>query len=573
MSIKGVIFDIGQTLINQLFKERSYNRSEEFFSHVYDYLLEKQVPNHFECFPSKSEFISELTILYKTTRAEKNQSTHFYIEVPLFSQALEVLVSFNNKHSQKIASVEDHRHLMPLLEDAFRQPSFVDDSAYECWPDTLKTLKELKRLGFKIALASNTAHPVKHEVVMKKFGISSIVDADVISGYCGVRKPNPKMLDLCCSLLELPKEEVVVVGDLLDRDILLANLCGVRSIWINAIPYDIEQNLKRIREGSAQYLPTAGICCLSQLIPTIEYLNSVTPEPDQVKVGYYFPDIKKKLETGRKKAFVPNSKIFYMPIEIRSPPEKLGSFDVIIQKVTDLYFSTNKKDQEALEGLQEYMDKHPEVLVLDPLEDLALTNNRKVFCEQFPCIEFEDGVRVRPPRLLKSTKEFPCIVKDERACTAPGVHEVTIAFNSAGLDAVLQNFKGNPVVQEWVPHSKGLFKVYVLGEDFQVKPRRGCDFSEPPDFLKFNYHKDWPQGIKEVPNCTQISNEVVSRINHQISELTGLGLISYDLLVETDTQFVIVDLNYFPNYLGYENFAEKMDAYVLSRLQKHNLNL
>ena len=111
----------------------------------------------------------------------------------------------------------------------------------------------------------------------------------------------------------------------------------------------------------------------------IEYLDNGIPQPDQIKVGYYFPHVRKKLETGKQGAFVTNNRVKYMPIELRAPIENLGTFDVIIHKVTDLLLSNKPEDQQGIENLLNYLQTRSNVLLLDPIQGLAYTNSRKAF--------------------------------------------------------------------------------------------------------------------------------------------------------------------------------------------------
>ena len=109
----------------------------------------------------------------------------------------------------------------------------------------------------------------------------------------------------------------------------------------------------------------------------MEYMENTTPSPQQINVGYYFPHIRKKLETGKQGAFVNGENIRYMPIELRAPIENLGNFDVIIHKITDLMLSDKPEDKEGIINLENYIRNHPKTLLLDPIQGLEYTNNRK----------------------------------------------------------------------------------------------------------------------------------------------------------------------------------------------------
>ena len=65
-------------------------------------------------------------------------------------------------------------------------------------------------------------------------------DQIVISGAFGKGKPDPSIFEHALSLLEIDKEEALMVGDNLMTDILGATRAGIKSVWINR--HDKERN-------------------------------------------------------------------------------------------------------------------------------------------------------------------------------------------------------------------------------------------------------------------------------------------------------------------------------------------
>ena len=67
----------------------------------------------------------------------------------------------------------------------------------------------------------------------------------------------------------------------------------------------------------------------------------------------------------------------------------------------------------------------------------------------------------------------------------------------------------------------------------------------------------------------KLNEEVVMEINKKIKEITGLGMISYDLVVDDSTgDYVLVDLNYFPGYYTLTDYKNAMDNYIIQRFQE-----
>ena len=565
MKIKGVVFDVGQTLSNQLDKERLVERNKKYYAYVFEELLKRNFSQYFPHLDSYNsiQFVEDLNALNLQTRAEKNISIEVFKEYRMSEQTIDVLILFEKSFELDISKSSLAEALLEL-DKIYSGTEALDEGVYELWPDTKETLIELRRRGYILGLASNTAHPVKHEHMLARLGITPLIDHFAVSSYIGVRKPNPEMLRILSEKMGLNKDEIIVVGDLLDRDVLMGNSFGSRTIWINAIPYSLEQNLKRITEGGQQYLPNEGIVCLSQLIPTMEYMENTTPSPQQINVGYYFPHIRKKLETGKKGAFVNGENIRYMPIELRAPIENLGNFDVIIHKITDLMLSDKPEDKEGIINLENYIRNHPKTLLLDPIQGLEYTNNRKALLTIWKTIN-TNGINVRCPEILNIDSErYPCIVKTEVACQVKGSHDMIIATSRQLLEEAISHFSLPFIIQEWISHS-AVFKVYILGDRFQISSQNALKIDK--EIIYFNSAK-MPEGERRDDEI-KLNEEVVMEINKKIKEITGLGMISYDLVVDDSTgDYVLVDLNYFPGYYTLTDYKNAMDNYIIQRFQE-----
>lgn len=561
MSIKGVIFDVGQTLSNQLDKERLEERNKKYYAYVYEQIISKGLGNVFENLRNNSQekFVEDLNTLNMFTRAEKNRSTEVLKEYRMSEQTLDILVRYECEAGKSFEKDMVRDEVLPVLDQIYSGTEALDEGVYELWPDTRETLVYLREKGYVLGLASNTAHPVKHEHMLARLGITPLIDHFAVSSYIGVRKPNPEMVKILLQKMNLTEDEVIVVGDLLDRDILMGNLAGVRTVWINAIPYSLDQNLKRIREGDHKYRPSAGIVCLSQLPGTIEYLNA-GGHSSQLKVGYYFPSLRKKLETGKQKAFVSNEKVTYMPIELRAPIENLGDFDVIVHKVTDLLLSTDENSKEAIRNLKHFSETHPNVLVLDPVDSLQFTNYRSRLSAIWPELHV-NGISVKCPALYsESSVKFPCIIKSDVACQVPHSHDMSIISDPESLKGAISAFPLPYILQQWIDHV-AMFKVYILGEYFQATPCKVIQAKSEP--IHFNSTKI-PEDL-EVNTGLLLDNEVIISINKTLKQTTGLGLLSYDLAIEKLTgDYIIVDLNYFPGYYTVSDYPRLMDQYIMS---------
>ena len=67
--------------------------------------------------------------------------------------------------------------------------------------------------------------------VLQEFKLDGIFDTIIESAVVGVRKPDPQIFTLGVEALGMQPDEVVVVGDSMDKDIIPAAKAGCHTIW------------------------------------------------------------------------------------------------------------------------------------------------------------------------------------------------------------------------------------------------------------------------------------------------------------------------------------------------------
>ena len=107
-------------------------------------------------------------------------------------------------------------------------------------------------------------------VVLKEFGLDTCFKTIIESSVVGIRKPDPALFALGVEALQLPAEEIVVIGDSYRKDIYPASTLGCRTVWLKNICWEEEP----IIEGHA---PTAIIGDITQLPGTIAHISSQEP--------------------------------------------------------------------------------------------------------------------------------------------------------------------------------------------------------------------------------------------------------------------------------------------------------
>lgn len=112
---------------------------------------------------------------------------------------------------------------------------YVDAVVYDIYSHTLEetqrsreVLLQLKE-RYPMVLVSNFYGNIA--TVLKEFGLDGIFLHIIESAVVGVRKPDPRIFSLGVEALGLSSEEVVVVGDSMDKDIVPAKSIGCQTIW------------------------------------------------------------------------------------------------------------------------------------------------------------------------------------------------------------------------------------------------------------------------------------------------------------------------------------------------------
>lgn len=109
-----------------------------------------------------------------------------------------------------------------ILEDLYQQVIATTAASRQ----VLQVLKT----QLPLALVSNFYGNLS--VVLNEFQLSDLFQDVIESAVVGVRKPDKRIFQLGVEALGLCPEEVLVVGDSLDKDILPAQQLGCRTAWL-----------------------------------------------------------------------------------------------------------------------------------------------------------------------------------------------------------------------------------------------------------------------------------------------------------------------------------------------------
>ncbi|ADE81518.1 hypothetical protein PRMUPPPA20_23220 [Xylanibacter ruminicola] len=200
--LKGYIFDYGGTL------DTGGQHWGKVIWHAYE---RQQMPVSEEAF--RDAYVHAERTLGKNPIIQPDFTFYKTIETKIRIQ-LEFL-----KEQNYVSSVSSY--LKPLT-----------DSLYEATvKETAKSREVLLQLKqqYPMVLVSNFYGNIA--TVLKEFKLDGIFDTIIESAVVGVRKPDPQIFTLGVEALGMQPDEVVVVGDSMDKDIIPAGKAGCHTVW------------------------------------------------------------------------------------------------------------------------------------------------------------------------------------------------------------------------------------------------------------------------------------------------------------------------------------------------------
>jgi len=128
-------------------------------------------------------------------------------------------------------------------------------------PGALETVRELKRRGYRLAVASNKLARFGRPI-LEQLGMARYLDAVEGPDTAGAPKPEPTMLERCLAAMRTRREETLYVGDMV-LDAETASRAGVRVVLV---PGGSSEREDLRRTGSPVL---AGLEELLELLPAL----------------------------------------------------------------------------------------------------------------------------------------------------------------------------------------------------------------------------------------------------------------------------------------------------------------
>ena len=119
-----------------------------------------------------------------------------------------------------------------MVESCCKLFRLLSRERFQLFPDSLPVLKEIRRHRYPMAVVSD-AQKVFCLEEGEMLGIDEYFDHIVLSTQYGFTKPDRRLFDIACSLLGLPPEQVVYIGDHPEKDVHGAKQTGMSVVLLD----------------------------------------------------------------------------------------------------------------------------------------------------------------------------------------------------------------------------------------------------------------------------------------------------------------------------------------------------
>ena len=134
--------------------------------------------------------------------------------------------------------------------------------------DAIATLKQLKKLGFKIGLITDCTYEIP--LIWKESPLSKHFDSVIFSCSVGIKKPDPRIYHLACKELKVKPKSCLYIGDGSSRELSGALHVGMFPVLIRS---PSEKDSVRIEEENWD---GPRINSLREILTYINKKNSTT---------------------------------------------------------------------------------------------------------------------------------------------------------------------------------------------------------------------------------------------------------------------------------------------------------
>lgn len=147
-----------------------------------------------------------------------------------------IILPQDNFHTLLRKKVAHEISYLPYQPDQATCQRWIDQIAAYCYNAARDCINEARPVleqlqgQYPMMLVSNFYGNI--DEVLRDYGIRHLFKGIIESAVVGIRKPNPTLFRLGVDALEMPPEQVLVVGDSLKKDIEPAEQLGCHVLWL-----------------------------------------------------------------------------------------------------------------------------------------------------------------------------------------------------------------------------------------------------------------------------------------------------------------------------------------------------
>ena len=122
--------------------------------------------------------------------------------------------------------------------------SFEDN--WSLFDDVYNVIEKLYNTGYKLGVISNGDFNQQIDK-LKRTGIYKFFEIVTTSSEYDYSKPNPKLYETIIQRFNFDKNEMIMIGDQVEKDVLPCLSIGIDAIWLNRKEKENKENVKEIK--------------------------------------------------------------------------------------------------------------------------------------------------------------------------------------------------------------------------------------------------------------------------------------------------------------------------------------
>ncbi|KAK4886342.1 hypothetical protein RN001_002613 [Aquatica leii] len=270
----------------------------------------------------------------------------------------------------------------------------------------------------------------------------------------------------------------------------------------------------------------------------------------------------------------------FFKLDLEADLKSQGGFHILLHKLVDTIALGNQGDKKSLNIIsliEDYLSKHPDVIVIDPIRNVCQLVDR---CKTYSIIDATDlykyGVFTPTFCEIKSTYNknvemqlksnnvgYPFVCKPLVGKGSKEAHDMFIIFNKNNLHLC----KPPCVVQTFINHNATLYKMNIVGEQYHYSDRPSLKnfYAGTQKAILFHTRDVSKANSESSLSILDIEDEGIPRLSPNpmimckiastLRKAFGMDLLGIDVIIENFTgKYAIIDVNPYPSYDGFPNF-------------------